>query len=333
MNNINIYDIKMIKMYLQNHGYTQDELKHLDNKKIFALYKDESIKGIYEFEGILNQDTSSAIENFKNYNVDEQLKDKIQKDSRDISKIYDLINEYIDEYTYDEFLEIFKTQFSNIAMNKIEKILRIKYRQFQEIWLEKLELRFQHLPVEERIPLMKYYEKNRDNIQKLKYVYHHSENPTYIHDIQRVSEIKLNIIKTFMPELMEENYKDYYDETPEKIALVDEVLKLTSSYSKQYLKDLNIAKLKFLQNEVIEQNKKDIHDKKVFQKYTKALEDSINTMDDDEFGKICLNAITELNSDQIQKIINYLSNKNKLFLNKFNTTIKGYQNIIKVKFI
>ncbi|PAF49864.1 hypothetical protein BKH41_00755 [Helicobacter sp. 12S02232-10] len=327
------YDFEMIKLYLKNHGYNIIELNAMDNEKLFNLYKEHSLKVIYEFQTSLHQNNSFSVGHIKNYDLENQLKSKLLKIGKNFSKIYDLIDEYIDRYSYEDFLEILCMQLDTIPPSKLEKILKVKYRQLQQVWLEKLEEKFKILPVEERIPLVKYYEKNQDDIAKLKRAYQDSKDPSHLEKIKKISEIKLNIIKIFMPSLMEENYKAYYDETPEKLELIDHILELTNSYSKKYLKDLTISKLKFLKNDIIEQNKREAQDKKLFQKYTKALSESMNSMDDNEFSKVCLDAIAELNSDQLQRVVSFLASKNKFFLNKFNTTVKSYQSIAKTKIV
>ncbi|PAF53344.1 hypothetical protein BKH42_06405 [Helicobacter sp. 13S00482-2] len=333
MSKSNIPSARSMKVYLSNNGHTQIELDHLSNSELFELYKKESLESIYLFQSDLDKKICIATaEGLKHYEIEDKLKTKIKKIGRDISKVYDMIDEYIDEYTYDQFLEIFRSYLS-VPAPKIEKILKVKYRQLQEVWLEKLKIRFASLPDEERIQLMHYYEKNRDNIKKLKQIYHFSEDEYYVGDIQRISESKLSIIKNFMPELMEENYKAYYDETPEKINLIQEVLKLTHSYPRSYLKRLSISKLLFLKNEIIEQDKRDIINKKLFNKHIKALEEAMNSPNDNDFSKAALNVITELDGDNLHRVVNYLTNKNKTFLNKFNASIKTYQNILKNKFI
>ncbi|MDO7253667.1 hypothetical protein [Helicobacter cappadocius] len=323
----------LMKIYLTNRGHTQTELNHLNDSELFELYKEESLEYLHLFQLELDEQIGNTIKNRpKNYNSPSKLKTKIEKIGKNISKVYDMIDEYIDDYTYEEFLEIFRS-YLRIPAVKIQKILKVKYRQLQEVWLEKLKVRFSSLPDEERIQLMDYYEKNRDNIQKLKQIYHLSEDENYIKNIQQISEFKLDIMESFMPELMEENYKAYYDETPEKINLVQEVLTLTHSYPRSFLKELSMSKLVFLKNEIIEQDKREIADKKLFNKHTKALEEALNSPNDTDFSRAALDAITELDSDILHRVVNYLTNKNKAFLNKFNTAIKGYQNILKTKFI
>lgn len=316
-----------------HNGYTPIELDALSKDELFELYQKKNLEYLHLFKAELNEKMGNVP---KMADIESQINDdlriQIQKIGRNISKLYDLIDEHIDDYTYEQFLEIFRT-YLRVSPAKIQKILKVKYRQLQEVWLEKLEVRFSSLPLKERIELMSYYEKNRDNIQKLKQIYHLSEDENYIHNIEKVSESKLNIIENFMPELMEENYKAYYDETPEKIDLINEVLGLTQSYSKSFLKELTISKLTFLKNEVIDQDKREKEDRRLFNKHTKALEDAMKSMNDGDFPKASLDAITELDSDLLHRVVNYLTNKHKTFLNRFNTAIKSYQNILKTKFV
>lgn len=327
------YSVKTMRTYLLHNGHNHVELDHLSENDLFELYQKENLEYLQLFQSELNEKMGTAPKiNSADNHIKDDLRIKIQKIGRNISKLYDMIDEHIDDYTYDQFLEIFRT-YLRVSPAKIQKILKVKYRQLQEVWLEKLEVRFSSLPSKERVQLMSYYEKNRDNIQKLKQIYHLSEDENYIHNIEQISQSKLDIIENFMPELMEENYKAYYDETPEKINLIKEVLNLTQSYSKSYLKELTISKLVFLKNEVIEQDKREIEDRKLFNKHIKALEDAMSSLNENDFSKASLDAITELDSDLLHRVVNYLTNKHKTFLNKFNTAIKGYQNILKTKFV
>ncbi|PAF41503.1 hypothetical protein [Helicobacter sp. 11S02596-1] len=325
------YNFEIMKLYLKNHGYSPAELDIMEDEKIFNLYKTINHKMIYDFQITLCQNNSFPAEQVKDYDLENQLKSKLSKIGKNFSKIYGLIDEYIDHYDYQEFLEILCMHLDTIPSSKIAKILKVKYRQLQQVWLEKIEQRFQVLPIEERIPLIRYYEKNQDNLAVLKRVYDESKDPAYIEKIKKISEVKLDVIKVFMPSLMEENYKAYYDETPEKLELISRILALTNAYSKKYLKELSISKLKILEDEIIRQNKQEAQDKKLFQKYTKAFSKSMASADDNEFSKVCIEAVAELNSEQLQMVVSFLAGKNKFFLNKFNTTIKNYQNISKIK--
>ncbi|PAF52637.1 hypothetical protein [Helicobacter sp. 13S00477-4] len=328
------YNFEIIKVFLKNHGYNTEEIKQADNKKIIELYEEYNIKAIYEFQIFLNQNNAlSSTENIKKYHMQDELNQKILKINGDISKIYDLIDIYFDDYDHDELLEILCKRIKNFSINKIQKIFQIKYRQYQEIWLKKLEIRFKDLPAEEKIFLKKYYEKNRNNMEKLKYVYEYSKNPQYIEKIKKVAQIKLDIMENFMPDLKESYYKSYYNNTPEKIKLIKEISQLNPSYSKNQLKEFTITELKSLNSEILEQNKKEIQDKKLFHKYTNAISQSMDSMDDESFVKICLEAIRELDEEQLQKVVNFSISRNKFFLGKFNTVIKEHQGLTKIRFI
>lgn len=327
------FDLKMIKVYLKNHGYTDGDLNKLDEEKLFELYKTQSTQRVFEFRMALRDQNfsiplSQSSNNIQNY---QKIKEKIKKINQDISKIYNILDEYVYEYTYEDILEIFRSNLPNISSSKIEKILKVKYREFQEIWLEKIKNNFFDLPDEEKLFLINFYEKSRNDIEKIKRVYQSSMRSDYMSNIKKISEIKLEIIKNFMPNLMEENYKDFFKETPQKVEIMKEILELTSSYSKNFLLELDMEKLEFLRDEIIKQNKKEIYDKKVFQEYVKNLEETINLLDDNDFEKVCLEVITKLDETQIQNIINHMCGKNNFFINKFNAVVRSHQSKLKNK--
>lgn len=229
-------NLKMAKVYLKNYGHSDDELDKLGENELFELYKIQSSKRFFEFRTALEEETSSisfphAKENTGNY---QDIKEKIKKNDQDISKLYDIFDEYIYKYTYEDMLEIFRSNLPNVSSNKIEKMLKVKYREFQEIWLEKIKDRLYDLPEEERLTLMGFYEKNRNNIEKLKYVYQNSAQSNYRKIIKNISIMKLEVIKNFIPNIMEENYKDFFKETPEKIKLINNIIGLTPTYSKNF---------------------------------------------------------------------------------------------------
>lgn len=326
-------NLKMAKVYLKNYGHTDNELDRLDEKELFELYKTQSSKRFFEFRTALEEEVSSISfphtrVNIKNY---QEIKEKIKKNDQDISKIYDIFDEYVYKYTYEDILEIFRSNLPDISSSKIEKMLKVKYREFQEIWLEKIKERLCDLPEEEKLTLISFYEKNTNNIEKLKYVYQNSAQSNYIKVIKNISKMKLEIIKNFIPSVMEENYKDFFKETPEKIKLINNIIELTPTYSKKFLLELDIEKLEFLENEIIEQNKKEIYDKQLFQEYVKSLEDAMNSPDDNVFEKVCLEAITKLDEAQLQSVVDHMCSKNSFFINKFNVIARSNQSKMKNK--
>ncbi|WP_143428888.1 hypothetical protein [Helicobacter sp. 12S02634-8] len=323
----------MIKTYLKNNGYDGAELEKYNTSQLLEMYQNHISKEIHIFQTFLNQNHALTLAPIKDHAIQQELRTKISAVKKKFSKIYDLIDTYMGYYDYEEFLEILCVQLSNIPATKIKKALQIKYHQIQQVWLEGLEDQLQDLPAEERATLMQYYQRHQNDFSKLEKVYEDSKNPAYIQKLKKIAEDKLMVVKNFMPSLMEENYPAYYNGTPKKLELIEKISKLTNSYPKKYLKTLMISQLELLESDIIEQNQREIQDKKLFQKYTKAFLESLNSMEDNDFSKVCLDAISELNSEQLQRVVSFLASKNKFFLTRFEALTKGFKSIIKTKII
>lgn len=322
------YDINLVKNYLANHGYNFEDLNLMGQEEILGVYRRYNKKIVHQFQSSING--KEVVEKkIEEYGIEDELKEKLLEVGKSVTKLYDVIDKYIQHYHYEDFLKLLKLYLDDMPSSKIEKILEIKHHQFEEMYLSKIGDLLANLMPQERLVLMQFYEKKRDDLFELEEIYQKCRTQNVLEQMKEVASSKLEIIRNFMPDLMEENYKAYFDETPKKLEMVEKILELSKSYTRRYLKTLTISKLEFLENAIIEQNKKEILEKKLFKKHTKALEKTMVSLDDNEFSNACLNAISELNSEQLQKVIAHMASKYKTFSSKFNSATKSYKNMIK----
>lgn len=67
-----------------------------------------------------------------------------------------------------------------------------------------------------------------------------------------MAHLKLLIVKDFMPdETFNDTYKEYLNNTPEKLALVGEILGLTGMYSKKYLQNIPLEELETMKEKLL----------------------------------------------------------------------------------
>ncbi len=145
-----------------------------------------------------------------------------------------------------------------------------------------------------------------------------------------MARFKLLIVKDFMSKnTFNDVYKEYLNNTPEKLKLVEDILILTGMYSKNYLKNVPMEELEDMKAKLLEHKRQDERDHKIFTQYTQMLDESMYGSNEQEFSDVCVKIITGLNQKQILMISDYLSAKNPVFVNRFNTLLRDFKNSLK----
>lgn len=326
--------LKSMKIFLQSRGYDVD---HKERQEILELYQKTCLKEISLYQNdIFDHNLFEATrvrENAEFIALSQAIGREVEEIQTDVKKLYVLLDKYIEKCPYEELKFLIFSRVKKIPFLTIERILKIKYCEYQEVWLEKIENNLTALPQEEKMTLMQYYHQIRNNIPLLFKVYQKSFNEKEVEEMRKVAENKLFLLKNFEPQMLEDNYRVFYDDSEEKMKLVREVLALTHSYTKHSLKHMPIKNLLELKEEIKKQKYKEEQSKKLIFKHIKILEESILMASDSEFDMACINAVDELNSEELQKVLDYLGSQNKFFVNKFESVVKQMGSRMKAKIL
>lgn len=314
--------------FLLHHDFEKAQLQIMNSQEIKEQYESVTRKSIYAFmqatmddNGVKGIDTSGIIDVEQVNAYKERLREVIE-DSVEIIKV--LLEGY-EVFSYAEVNDLFESVSRHLPAHRMQKIFRTAYRQYQEILLAKIQESLKELPDEENKMLVEHYEENRENIILLQDTLKKLDDPLTREQLLATSRTKLLIVQLFLPNILTETYDKYFNNTPQKLELVGKIMSLTGLYTKDQLKVLPIEQLQEIHEEILEHNRQEEEDKKVFLKYSQAISEAMFNNDDDTFSEVCSIAVTHLTTTQLQMLVEYMSNQNPLFTAKFETIMHEYK--------
>ena len=124
---------------------------------------------------------------------------------------------------------------------------------------------------------------------------------------------------------------NYYNNTPQKLEMIAKVMALTGLYSKHYLKEMPFEELETLYQDIVRHNEQEEYDKKMFLKYSQAIQESVDNNDDEGFNDVCSRAVTHLTSKQLSMLVEYMNGQNPFFLSKFESVMHEYKKKLNIK--
>ncbi len=322
--------IRMVKLFLQNCNY---DIENKSDEEILKLYQDHNLREVMEFQKEVFDNgfvdiTKEIPELLEIANV---IKEDIKGVGDNISALYGIIDKYIEKYPYEELKFLIFSGIKKIPLLIVERIIMAKTYQYQEIWLEKIAKNLEVLPIEEKSVLMAKYQSLCDNLTTLFNIYQKSFQEEGIAKMREVAQNKLAILKNFSPQLLEATYRAYYNESEEKLKLVNEILEYTQSYPKAFLKNQSMERLMNLKKEIIGRREEEAQSKRLVFEHIKALEESMAETNDSNFDAACMNAISDLNNIELQKVVDYIGSKNKFFVNRFEEVAKRFRSKVNAK--
>ncbi|AAP77219.1 hypothetical protein LS66_003845 [Helicobacter sp. MIT 03-1614] len=322
-------DLKSVKAFLLRHGHTKEEIERLDKESVINLYEKDTRKNTLNFLHYMNEDTFSVISTLDEADIGE-FKLKVQENLDNMAILVDIIRDGFNDFSYADIADTLTLNIKNISIHKLQRILRIAYREFQEILLDKIATQLKELPIEEYKTIMNHYESIRGDTARLRSTIQELSDEKKRQQILDMARFKLLIVKDFMSKnTFNDVYKEYLNNTPEKLKLVEDILILTGMYSKNYLKNVPMEELEDMKAKLLEHKRQDERDHKIFTQYTQMLDESMYGSNEQEFSDVCVKIITGLNQKQILMISDYLSAKNPVFVNRFNTLLRDFKNSLK----
>ncbi|WP_334084379.1 hypothetical protein [Helicobacter typhlonius] len=318
-------DLKPIKAFLMRHGHTEQEISKLDKDGIMQLYEKDTRTETLNFLHYMDKDNYTAISSLDEADIGD-FKLKVQENLENTLVLMSIIRDAFNDFSYADVADILTLNLKNVSMLKIQRILRIAYREFQENLLDQISMQLKELPIEEYKVIMGYYEKKRNDTMRLQNTITELGNEKKRQQILDMAHLKLLIVKDFMPdETFNDTYKEYLNNTPEKLALVGEILGLTGMYSKKYLQNIPLEELETMKEKIIANKKQDERDQKTYMHYVQMLDEAMYGTDEQEFSNVCTKICMNLNQKLILMISEYMNAKNPVFLNRFNTIMRDFK--------
>ncbi len=324
-------DLKPIKAFLLRHGHTQEKLENLSKEEIIKLYETDVRTATLNYLNYTSDETYTVVNTLDEADIGE-LKAKVRENIENTIMLIDIIKDGFNDFDYNDISDILTLSIKSISAHKMKKILRIAYREFQETLLDKIAKQLKELPIEERKTIMNHYENIRSDTQRLKDTILELSDENRRQQILDMAHLKLLIVRDFMPKkVFNETYREYLNNMPEKLKMVDDILSMSGIHSKNYLKNLPIEELEALQEEILEAKRQDERDEKIVGHYTQMLDESMYGSDEEEFSNVCTRILANLSQKQILMITEYLSTKNPVFFSRFNTLMRDAKKSMEAK--
>ncbi len=160
-------DLKSVKAFLLRHGHTKEEIERLDKESVINLYEKDTRKNTLNFLHYMNEDTFSVISTLDEADIGE-FKLKVQENLDNMAILVDIIRDGFNDFSYADIADTLTLNIKNISIHKLQRILRIAYREFQEILLDKIATQLKELPIEEYKTIMNHYESIRGDTARLR---------------------------------------------------------------------------------------------------------------------------------------------------------------------
>lgn len=308
-------------LQLKNHGITNADSLNADElqARFMEITRNWS-RSFANFNlGIKQERSAESMEI-----ADSTIKAKIKESS----DFYAVFNELLTQYSYATIHEVVA---NTLPAHKIEKallILEIKYRQYQEIIIEKIAQKIAtFMPKEECATFMLFIENNRGEVELLKDIFKQISDNKTMQNIGRVTNIKKLIISEFMPRDMEKNYKQFFNNSKDKQELVRRLRQISSAYSKKQLDDMTKEDLIDILNSIRQKEIDDKKDKDDYAKYLEAFRLAIYDNDDDRFDALVIQALEDVSKDCLARLRLRLREEDPLFDNKFSAAQKEWNKI------
>lgn len=328
------HDLNLMTSYLKSKGYTKEQIASMNDKQILRDYEEKTKEFLYQAKKQIDiiPQTPKEVQrkDLQHLQIPLELAQIIEQDN---VKIYEMLDEYIENYSVREVAEVIfmKTKHTKIA--KLEKMMRIKRSQLQELWLEALERNLSTLPTEEAQTLLKFYYDKKDNLIELKDIYTRSNDKKYLSQIYEIACMKLHIVRDYMPKELEETYRVYYDNSQEKIELIKQILNISNGFEKGYLLGLSMHDLGELLIQIQEELQKKKKEEEEVKMYFDEFKDALHSTKEEMFLEVCIDAASALSRERFQELCANLAKKFKTFRHRFTDIARHHKEISNLQIV
>lgn len=303
---------------LKNHGFSN--IDKLNNEQLEAEFKKASIEWSKKFADY-NLDIKQTKITLDM--ADSTIKAKL-KESQDF---YSIFNALLVEYPFNVIYEVIVNTLEASQVQKALLILEIKYRQYQENIIERIKQKSNFMPKEEIASFMLFIENNRDEVELLKDILSQLNNDKIARNISQITNIKKYILSEFMPNDMEKNYKQFFNNSKDKQDLIARLRKISNAYSKKQLDDMTKEDLMDILNSIRQKELDDKKDKDDFEKYLAAFKLALYEDNTSNFDALVIQVLEDVSKDCLANLKAHLKNEDQLFESKFSMAQKEWNKI------
>ncbi|CBG39411.1 hypothetical protein [Helicobacter mustelae] len=328
--------VKSMQTFLLGNGYDKSHIDAMSEEELFEIYSKKVRQEVQESQHELLDNID--IRYFAQVKKQKELDSKVQEIQKQICrvnhsvrKVYDIIDAFIEDFSLDELRYFILNGINKIPSNIVDRVIQIKSYQYRIFWLEKIEENLAPLPEEERHTLMEKYTKPDYKDSRLYQIYKNSFDQKELQKMVEIARKKLDVIKHFLPEALEESYATLHEEDKEKNKIIEEIMSFTHSYPRNTLKKMTMKQLRNLGDFIREKMREEQRDHRIIEKYVQMIEESMRSVEDAEFQMVCMDAINRLSNPQLQKVIETLNTKNKFFASKFESVARSLRGKINAK--
>lgn len=201
-------DTKILKAFLIRHGHSPESLEDLTPEELNKLYTEEVHANTIDFFKHINNDESLIVINANDADIG-QLTQQIRDNARDTPKLIEIMRKGLEDFPYADIADVLTLNSKSISAHKLQRILRIAFREFQEVLLDRIAEQLKELPKEEYKVMMGHYEKKRDDIARLKNTIQELSIEKKRQQILKMAHFKLQVIQGFLPTyVFNDSYKE-----------------------------------------------------------------------------------------------------------------------------
>lgn len=303
----------------QLENYDKKNLSHLSEEELKNIFNEINKERVLNFVAY-----NSGIKNTKVANINE-VEQKIKSEIANSQNFYDTFYQLLQKHTFNSIYDIALNVVDSKLVEKILFILEIKYREYQEILLEEIASRMELMPAEEAAGFISFIEQKREDVEFLKNILLELKDSEIGTNINKITNIKKYIISNFMPEDLEDEYKDFFAHSDDKKELILRLKNISNAYSKKQLNDMTkedlIDILASIKQKEIEEKK----DKEDYDKYLALFKKALYEDDTFGFNAIVMQVLEDISQDCLKNLKLTLKNEDPLFESKFQSAQKEWQ--------
>lgn len=323
-----VRDRKELIWQLKKHGIKGDKLEAMPTNELVELFKQESKKHLLEhLEYVKNKQKEVVLEEIEdNQSLKKlgQIKQLLAKEELEFIKLYELIEEFLEDYTLNEATDLILTQTSDRRYKQVTQIVELCFRSYQEKLLSRIEELCSSYPQEELSEQMKFYSKKREHIAFLRDTIKKMEANGTQEKLSNMAQYKFQILRDYYPDFLYENYENFYEDANKKEKVIDNILKLTNAYKRKVLKNKRLKTLEQIERVLINDRNKEREEKVLIKQFTKRFAEVIASEDEVAFGLIIKEALEVLDERDVRKIINNFDlGNNPMMIQQLNNALRG----------
>ncbi|CAM2936393.1 hypothetical protein [Helicobacter burdigaliensis] len=317
---------------LKKHGLDLSKLEVMPTNELIELFKQESKKKLLEhLEYVKNKQKEVALEEIEdNQSLKKlsQIKQLLMQEELDFIKLYEVIEEFLEDYTLNEATDLILTQTSDRRYKQVTQIVELCFRCYQEKLLSKIEELCASYPAEELSEQMKFYSKKREHIAFLREAIASLEAKGAKEKLSNMAQYKFEILRDYYPDFLYENYENFYEDANKKEKVIENILKLTNAYKRKVLKNKRLKTLEQIERVLINDRNKEKEEKILIKQFTKRFAEVIAIEDEIAFGLIIKEALEVLDERDVRKIINNFDlGSNPMMIQQLNNALRGNKSV------